>query len=71
MAEKTVDIKKTTKKKSQFGEVWHRFKKSKAAFAGLIIFALILLVVILADVIVDYDVSVTQNISARLQHPSS
>ena len=71
MADKIVDIKKTTKKKSQFGEIWHRFKKSKAAFAGLIIFCIILLVVILADVIVDYDVSITQNIPARLQHPSS
>ena len=59
------------KKKSRSQETWRRFRKNKLALFGMILFAVILLVTILADVIVSYDVSVTQVASERLQSPSA
>lgn len=59
------------KKKSRAQETWRRFKKNKLAVFGMILFFIILLVTILADVIVSYDVSVTQVASERLQGPSA
>ena len=58
------------RKKSRAGEIWGRFKRSKTALFGLILFSFILLVVIFADIIVSYDTAVTQNILGRLQAPS-
>ncbi len=59
------------KKKSRAQETWRRFKKNKLAVFGMILFFIILLITILADVIVSYDVSVAQVASERLQGPSS
>ncbi|MGM9661905.1 MAG: ABC transporter permease [Oscillospiraceae bacterium] len=58
------------KKKSRAQEIWRRFLKNKLAVFGMVLFILILLVVIFADVIVSYDVAVTQVAADRLQGPS-
>ena len=50
----------TIKKKSRAGEIWRRFRKNKLAVFGMILFALILLVAIFADAIVNYSVATTQ-----------
>lgn len=59
------------KKKGQAGEIWRRFKRNKIAMFGMVLFIAILLVVIFADFIVSYDVALKQEISQRLQPPSS
>ena len=60
------------KKKSQKQEIWRRFKKNKAAMLGLVIFTIVVLVAIFADVICDYDTQViAQNVGNRLQAPSA
>jgi peptide/nickel transport system permease protein len=59
------------KKKGRTKEIWRRFKKNKTAMAGLFIFALIMGVVLFADVIVSYDVSIRQKISDRFIAPGS
>ena len=58
------------KKKSRAGEIWHRFQKNKLAVMGMILFVLIMLVAIFADVIVDYSVAITQVPADRLQSPN-
>lgn len=55
---------------SQLWEVWRRFKKNKIAMAGLIIFLLLCLVAIFADVITPYSAAITQIKGASLQKPS-
>ena len=47
--------KKKNKKRSQFGEVWHRLKKNKIAVASLIILILIFLTSALAPVLAPYN----------------
>ncbi len=69
MGENTVKVK--IKKKSQAGDIWRRFLKNKTAVFGLIVFSLIMLVVLLADVIVSYDSALTLNIMDRLQAPGA
>ena len=60
------------KKKSQFGSVWKRLIKNRTALAGLIIFGLLVLTLIFADVIADYNTRViAQDASQRLQEPSA
>lgn len=59
------------KKKSQLKEVWRRMKKNRMAVLGLCIFILIVLCTIFADLIVDYDKGIEQNIDIRLQGPSA
>lgn len=59
------------KKKSRAGEIWRRFRKNKLAVFGMVLFTVILIVSILADVIVDYDVATVQVASERLQSPSA
>lgn len=60
------------KKKSQIVEVWTRLCRSKTAMVGLGIVVLLLLMVIFAGTIYDYeDVVIKQNIAERLQSPSS
>ncbi len=58
------------KKKSRAQETWRRFRKNKLAVFGMVLFILILLVAIFADVIISYDAAVTQVASERLQSPS-
>ena len=58
------------KKKSRFSDVWFRLKKSKTAMLGLTIFSLIILMVIFADVIANYqDRAITMNIENKFQPP--
>ena len=61
----------TIKKKSRAGETWRRFRKNKLAVFGMILFALILLVAIFADAIVNYSVATTQVAVDRLQSPNT
>ena len=60
-----------TKKKSQAADVWRRFRKSKAAMAGLIVFVIIILLTIFADIITPYSKALEQDIHSRFLTPSS
>lgn len=70
MSEVKLSVRKS-KKNSQVKEVWRRFRKSKTAMLGLVLLAIILLMAIFADLIVPYSEAVKQNITSRLQGPSS
>lgn len=58
------------KKKSQFPEIWRRFKKKKTAMFGLAVFVIVLLVAIFADLIVPYSKAIDQVTTERLLSPS-
>jgi peptide/nickel transport system permease protein len=58
------------RKQSQFKEVWRRFRKSKGAVAGLVMFAIILALLLTADLIAPYSRATSQDLSNRLQGPS-
>jgi len=58
------------KKQSQAKEVWRRFRKSKGAVAGLIIFSIILLLLLSADFIAPYALATKQHFAEKLQGPS-
>ncbi len=58
-------------RESKAKEIWRRFRKNKGAMIGLVIFIALILVAILADVIVDYDVCITIDIPNRLQKPGN
>lgn len=49
----------TKRSHGQLGDIWHSFKKNKAAMLGLVIFSMILLVAIFADLIVPYEKAIT------------
>jgi peptide/nickel transport system permease protein len=58
------------KKKSQWRIIWLRFKKSKLALAGLIVFLLMLVAVLGADLYLDYNTdAIEQSIKNRFQLP--
>lgn len=60
------------RKRSQLAEVWHRLTKNKGAVAGLFIIAMLILVAVSVDSILDYDTQViSQNIAERMQKPSA
>lgn len=59
------------KKPSQAKEIWRRFRKNKGALIGLIMLAAILIIVLSADLIVPYEVATTQDLSSKLDGPSS
>ncbi len=62
---------KQFKKKSNFQELSVRFMKNGTAVAGLVIFAIIVLVAVFAPLIADYNTVVIKvNIAERLQSPS-
>lgn len=67
-----MDTSKTIKykKKSQLAEIWHRFKRNKAAMAGLIVLIVISLLAILAGLFGSYQDALTQNGAIRLSSPS-
>lgn len=73
MSTNTSTVAKTTpKKRSQLAEVWRRLKKNRMAMMGLFIIFLLLLMVIFADVMYNYDeVVIKQNVANRMQPPSS
>ena len=59
-------------KKNPFIDVWKRFKRNKMAVAGLVIFLLMVLTALFADVIADFETqAIRQNIPNRLQGPSA
>ena len=57
-------------RKSNAREVWKRFKKNKIAMVGLIIFTIIVLSALFADLIVPYSKALEQDVLNRLQGPS-
>lgn len=58
------------KKKSQLKEIWRRFRKNRAAMIGFVVFTLICLLLIFADLIVDYEkMAIEQDIGNRLASP--
>ena len=57
------------KKRSYWGEVWHRLKKNKLSMACLIVLVIMVLGIILAQYISPYDYTVT-DLSQRFQLPS-
>lgn len=59
------------KRKSQIAEIWQRMSRNKIAMAGLVIFAVIVLCVIFADVIAPYDKVLATDAAYRLQPPST
>ena len=60
-----------SKKKSQFFEVWRRFKRNKTAIIGLIIFIFLGLIALTAPIIFDYQTDVIGiNVQERLRPPS-
>ncbi len=63
--------KKKYRKQSQFKEVWRRMKKNKAAMIGLVIFTVLVIVAVFADVIVPYDYGIKNVAAERLQPPSA
>lgn len=71
MAKKGRDVARTDKKRSQTLEVWRRLKKSKVAIVGLVILIFLIFIAIFADVLVDYDVALHQDLTQNLQGPSS
>ena len=57
-------------KRSQVAEVWKRLKKNKISVVSLVVIAILFLVAIFANLIVDYDtVAIAQNTSQRLKSP--
>lgn len=59
------------KKRSQIAMIWRRFKKNKLAMAGLILFAIMLVLALTAPLYINYETDVIQQtISARYQGPS-
>lgn len=71
MKEESTRLKKKIKKKSQIVFIWHRFRKNKLAVFGLIVFVIMLLAAIFANLIVDYEKDVvSQNMSIRYSPPS-
>ncbi len=60
------------RKRSQFGEIVHRFVRNKGAMLGLIIILAVVFVAVFADQILDYDTDVIgTNVPERMQAPSA
>lgn len=59
------------KKQSQWGEIWHRLRKNKAAMVGLVVIVVTILIAIFADLIIPYSKAVDQNAIERLMPPSA
>ena len=61
----------TVKRTSRFKEVVRRYKKSKLAVVGFIVFVIILLLAVFAGVFGSYEESVTMNVINKLKAPSA
>ena len=62
----------SAKKHGQMYDVWRHLRRNKGAMVGLAIVILLILMVIFAGVLFDYDtVVIKQDISQRLQSPSA
>ncbi|MDD4781686.1 MAG: ABC transporter permease [Tissierellia bacterium] len=72
MVKQDVVIKKKYKKRSQIKSIMFRYKKNKLAMVGFVMFIIMIIIAISADLIVDYEIdAVTQNMKERLQTPNS
>ena len=58
---------KSEKRLSGFGETFRRYRKSKLAMAGLIVFTIILFFAVGAGLFGTYKESITQHIMEKLQ----
>lgn len=58
------------KRPSQVKEIWRRFKKSKGAVIGLVLFTIIAVALLAADLIVPYEKATIQDFTMRLKPPS-
>lgn len=58
------------KRRSQYKEVWRRFKKNKSAMIGLVLVSILIVLAVCADLIVDISGTTTINGSQFLQSPS-
>ena len=56
--------------RDQMKEIWRRYKKNKAAVAGLVLLIIIVAIALFADLIVPYSKCVEQVGADRLQWPS-
>lgn len=65
------EVVRTDKRRSQLWEIWRRLKKSKVAVVGLVILIFLLFIAIFADVLVDYDMAIKQDLVNKLQGPSA
>jgi len=60
------------KKRSQWADIWHHFKKNKAAIVGMMLIVLFVCLALFAPLIGDYqDDALKMNIRERLQSPSA
>ena len=59
------------KKQNQFKEIWRRFRKNKGAMIGLVMLAVILVMILGADLITPYERVVTQDLTIKLEGPSA
>jgi peptide/nickel transport system permease protein len=58
------------KRPSQVKEIWRRFKKSQGAVIGLVLFTIIAVALLAADLIVPYEKATIQDFTMRLNPPS-
>lgn len=71
MVKQNVVTKKKYKKRSQIKSIMFRYKKNKLAMVGFVMFIIMILIAISADLIVNYEIdAVTQNMKERLQTPN-
>jgi peptide/nickel transport system permease protein len=59
------------KPNSQIKEVWRRLKKNRPAVGGLVMFVLIVLIAVFADLIVDARLTTAIDIPSKLQSPNA
>ena len=59
------------KNNSAYAEAWRRLKKNKVAMASMAVIALLILMAVFADVIVDYSAAITQSAADKLAKPSA
>lgn len=64
------DKNKKFKRPSQTKEIFRRFRKSKGAMIGLVIFAFIIIVLLSAELITPYEAATKQNFDKLLSKPS-
>ena len=63
--------KKRSRSAARAKEIWRRYRKNRLAMAGLVIFFIILMTAVFADVIVPYEAATKTSASERLQSPNA
>lgn len=66
-----MSLAKQFKKRSQFKEIWRRFRKNKTAMVGLIVICLLILMSIFANLIVPYDSVINMHASEKYLAPNA